>query len=266
MLFGCCANMQAEDSWGVGYGRIASLARLGMDYVELPLAQMTNMPEKDFQEKVLDALEENGIPCHACNNFFPASIRLTGPERDEDLIRGYGEKALGRAAVLGVKVVVLGSSGARNLPPGFGWEQGTVQMAENLRILAPIADRLGICIALEPLNRIESNILNTYREGFDLAEKAAEPNVGVLVDAYHFNVGNEDTDALRTYAPLHVHVAQTLERRVPVGPDDPLLALFFEALLQRGYKDRISLEGFTTGDYEEEMGRALAYVRGMCAV
>lgn len=260
MKYGLCVNMDARDEWGVGYERIAIVAELGYDYVELPLAQMTAMPEAAFEREVLGALGASGIPCRACNNFFPADVRLTGSAADLARISAYVEAAVSRAARAGARVIVMGSSGARNLPRGTTQAEGYRQLADALRVIAPIAGASGIHIALEPLNRLESNILNSYQSGLYLAALSGQENVGTLVDAFHFGLGNEQPSDLSICAPSHVHFATLLGRKLPECADSAGRA-FFGALKDAGYDGRVSLEGFFGQDFEASAKLALAVLR-----
>ena len=68
MKFGCCLNMVSTKPDGTGAELLDSLAKIGFDYAELPLAEMTALPEADFQN-IRQALQRNGIRCECCNNF-----------------------------------------------------------------------------------------------------------------------------------------------------------------------------------------------------
>jgi len=260
--YGLCVNMDAKDEWGVGYERIPVLAGLGYDYVELPLAQVASMPEAAFEQEVLGRLEAAGIGCAACNNLFPASVRLTGPEADPGRISEYVHRALARAARAGAKVVVMGSSGARNLPDGVAPPQGYRDLARALGILAPAAGALGMAVAIEPLNRLESNILNSYLSALYLAALSGEPGVGALVDAYHFGMGNEPLGDLLACPPAHVHYAELLGRTLPERPG-PFGRAFFAQLKEAGYDGRVSLEGYAGPDFEAAAARALEAARAL---
>ena len=265
MKFGICANINAKDQWGVGFDAIPMLASLGYDYLELPLMQMVSMPEEAFDEEVAGRLSAANIRCGACNCFLPGSVRLTGGEVSAAQIEEYVGRAMARAARIGAPVVVLGSSGARNVPAGTSVAEGYQQLAHALRIIGPIAARWGIQIAIEPLNPIESNIVNTYMSGLYLAALAAQPNVGTLVDAYHFCLVNEPLADLYACAPTHVHYADLQGRLIPKAPSATGRA-FFAALKDSGYNGRVSLEGSIAPGAELSRSAALALdaLRTMC--
>ena len=88
MKLGCCLNMLGDSSEPIGRRYMNLLYREGYDYMELPLAQIMELSEAGFEE-LLSQIQESGIPCECCNNFFPASVRLTGEEADPPKISEY---------------------------------------------------------------------------------------------------------------------------------------------------------------------------------
>jgi len=164
---------------------------------------------------------------------------------------------------LGMTVVVFGSSGARNVPSGFPWETAWTQLRLLLLALAPIAEQAGVTIAIEHLNRGESNILTSLAEGSRMAQEVAHPRVRLLVDAYHLRQENESPAILAEVAPAiaHVHIAQAAERVFPDGHDDTL-ADFFAHLRAVGYRGRCSIEAYTR-DFSADAARALRVCRDL---
>ena len=260
---GCCGCMISPAD-PLGAEIVEQLATLGYDFIELSLRDLAALPEPDC-EALAARLARTGVPCEACNNFFPAALRLTGPAADLPAALAYAETALARASRLGVKIVVFGSSGARNVPAGFPLEAAWEQLRALLRALGPVADRHGITIAIEHLNRGESNILNRVAEGWRMAQEVAHPRIRVLADAYHVRQENEDPAILAAPGPalVHVHVAQRAERVFPAG-DDAVLADFFRHLLAAGYTGRCSVEAYTA-DFSADAARALRVCRAMLA-
>jgi hypothetical protein len=63
----------------IGDEAIPLFAELGYDYIELPLAQVMELSEDGFKD-LLRGIRTGGIPAEACNNFFPARVRLTGED------------------------------------------------------------------------------------------------------------------------------------------------------------------------------------------
>ena len=158
MRIGCCVNMVALAPDGIGIERLEALAAFGYDYVEMPLAQIMVLGESQFSA-LIEYVASVGIPCEACNNFIPAHYPITGDKVDRVQLEAYLDEAIERACRLGAKSVVFGSSGAKNVPPGFSVEKAWGQIVETLVLADEIIGDRDLRIAIEPLCRVESNII-----------------------------------------------------------------------------------------------------------
>lgn len=271
MRFGCCGNLVASGPDKTGIEIIETAAACGYDYIELPLAEMMDLDDEAFarlKERVL----ASGIRCEVCNNLFPAKIRLTGSNVDMEVIRTYLEKALARARELGVENVVFGSGGAKNVPEGFSHEEAYRQVVEETRILAPIAEKNGITIVIEPIRKPECNIINTFREGVELAKEVDHPSIRVLVDYYHMCWEEESPEILLEYGReylRHVHFAnpnlgseeaRQEGRTYPASMEEWDYARFLEILKQIGYEGRVSIEAGAS-DFPAQAKAAIRFLR-----
>lgn len=264
MRFGCCGGMVSPAADPVGGAIVEQLAALGYDYIELSLRDLVALPESALAE-LIARLQRAALACEACNNFFPPEIRLTGPDADFHAALRYAETALATAARVGAAVVVFGSSGARNVPAEFPLDAAWQQLRALLRALGPLAERHRLTVAIEHLNRGESNIINTVADGWRMAREVDHPHVRLLVDAYHVRQENENPAILAEVAPTlaHVHVAQDAARLFPDGDDAPLAA-FFVQLRATGYAHRCSVEAYPQ-NFAADAARALRVCRALAA-
>jgi len=260
MRIGCCGSMISPKTDPVGIDIIDDLVRLGFDYIELSMADVAALSEDQFAT-LRQRVEKSGIACEACNNFFPPTMRLTGPQAKLATSLDYVSRALDRAAALGAKIVVFGSAVAKNVPPGFPHDEAMKQIAELLAHMGPIAQRVGIVIPIEPINRGESNILHLASQGLALARQINHPNIQLLIDYYHLKLEAEDPaiilqagDAIR-----HVHFAKIENRVFPTEPD-PQYAAFFDCLRQIGYSARCSIEAYSQ-DFTNDARKALIVLK-----
>ena len=260
MRLGCCASMIDPDRDPVGIDSVESMAAMGFDYVELSLAHMTLSAEDTF-ERLVDRVARSGLRCEACNNFFPPHVRLTGPDAELDAALGYASLALARAAQLDVEVIVLGSSGAKNVPRGFPMAEARRQFVELLRGLAPMADERDITIVLEPISRPEANFINLTEEAFALVGEVDHPRIRLLVDYFHMTGESESPSFLREvgHAVHHVHFARPGNRLFPTEWEERF-GSFFKALGDLHYSGRLSIEAFTD-DFEADGPPALHLLR-----
>lgn len=203
----------------------------GFDYVELPLAA------QDFDAKI-----SSPLPVGAFNNFFPQDMRIVGPDVDNVWLDDYLARAAALMASVGAKAAVMGSAWARNVPDGFERARAEEQI---LRALDRCADRLqgtGVTLAIEPLYRQESNILNSVAEGVSFARRVNRPEIRVLADFFHMDEEDEPFETLREHRDwvVHIHLADTGRRNPGTGSYD--YDGFFGALREIGYQGMMSAE------------------------
>ena len=246
-----------------GVSNADAVKKAGGHHIELGLSSFAN-PDKDeakFDEDLQEALS-CGLPVCSTNGFFPGSIKVTGPKADHEKAVQYAETALRRAHEAGIQVCVLGSSGSRNIPEGFSRQEAERQFVEMLKKLAPIAKKYDIVIAIEPLQKSESNFINTVQEGYEIAKKVKHPNVGVNADIFHMLREGEGPQSLlnagRKYI-RNVHIAEKANRTAP-GVDGDDFTPYFAALKKIKYSGNLSIEcGWS--DFKSQVGSAIGEVK-----
>lgn len=254
--FGLCTNMVYPEKDPLALDLLPRLKDWGYAYVEFSLRDLMTIPQEawgNFCNKV----ERFGSPVEACNNFFPTTQRITGPTVDFQALTRYTKESLKRAKDLGAKVVVFGSSGARNLPEGFPRDNGMEQIRKASRMIGEVAEAVGVVVAIEYHNRGEANVLNTMEEAVHLCREVNHPYLKVLSDYYHMAYENEPVEALSLAQGLlvHAHFAEVENRSFPEEPKEEYRA-YFSALKKIGYRGRVSVEAFTK-NIEKDAPRAL---------
>ena len=220
----------------------ARVAAAGYDYIELPVNYIAGLSEEDFAT-CLATLQSAGIPCPSFNLLFPKTLELLSPETTDEQIRSYLDSALARVQRLGGCIAVFGSGKSRNRPEGMPYDAAFRRLTEVTRLTGEVADRYGITIVIEPLNRSESNMLNSLAEGACLMAAVNHPRVQLLADYYHVAVENQPvSDIERLSGITHAHIATAVGRRVPVEAD-PAYAEMFASMKRTGYQGLLSVEG-----------------------
>lgn len=244
MRFGVCS----------AFHNFEIVAQSGYDYFEANLAAIAAMTEEEYTA-ALQTVQASPMDVEAVNGFYPRTLKIVGPDRDMAVITEYTEKALARAAKLGVKIAVLGSGAARMVPEGFPYATAYEQFAEVLQMCGDVAAKHGIVIAIEPLQRKEVNLINTVAEGLEMAKKVNHPNVRCLADFFHVFQNQETLDAVRTAGEwlVHTHLARPGDRKMPSTEEDITICRgWAQALKICGYDIRMSLEGSIGGPDEFE--------------
>jgi D-psicose/D-tagatose/L-ribulose 3-epimerase len=232
----------------------------GFDYLEPSLAEISEMDDIKFAAFKARVLA-SPIRCESFNSFI-RTLRVVGHDVDHAALQVYLERSLERASQLGGSVVVWGSAGSRNVPPGYSRERAWEQMKDFLRRAGGIAKSKGIVIAIEPLRKKESNIINTGAEALRLVRETGHPNVKMIIDYYHLREENEDPqivwDARKEI--VHFHFANPTGRLWPKDAgEDPLYGRFFALLKRIHFRGGISIEG--RGTFASDAAASVEFFR-----
>ena len=248
--------------FGVCTSDIARAVKYGFDYIEPAAADIAGMSEDKFRQYA-DEVLSSPIRCDAFNSFIrQPELVVLGNAVPTAALKDYMEACLIRCRKLGASIVVWGSGGSRKVPDGFSRERARQQIAEFLQVAGDIARRYEIVIAIEPLRRQESNILNSGAESLEMVRMVKHPNVRMIIDYYHLRQENEDPRIVETAQQeiVHLHFANPMGRIWPHDlSEDTYYEPFFRYLKNVGYAGRISIEG--RGSFDADAVRSLAFFR-----
>ena len=120
------------------------------------------------------ALEENGLECVLCS-ALTGRTSLADPGTNTAAL-DFLKQGIRTAAALGAKLFV----GPFCSPVGYLTGRRRTQdewsrVIEGLRALGPVLDDAGVTMAVEPLNRFETFLLNTAGDAHELAAAVATP-------------------------------------------------------------------------------------------
>jgi len=137
--------------------------------------------------------------------------------------------------------------------------------AHAVRALSRLAARArdaGITLGLEPVNRYESNLVNTAAQALQIIGEIPSDNVRVHLDVYHMNIEEEGMvqPVLDCAAKLgYVHIGES--HRGALGTGDIDFAAFFGALAQVGYQGPVTFESFSSAILNPALSNSLAIWR-----
>ena len=260
-LAGAAAALVCPATWGrtrpvkvgVCIRDLAGAAQYGFDYVEPAAAEIAGMSEDQFRE-FSDAVLASRVRCNAFNSFIRRpDLKVVGPKVPTSALKEYLEGCLLRCRRLGASVVVWGSAGSRNVPEGFSRKEAQDQIAAFLKMAGDVARRTQVIVAIEPLRRQESNILNTGAEALEMVRRVKHPNIRMIIDYFHLRQENEDPQIIEVGRReiVHLHFANPHGRVWPHDlAEDDHYAAFFGYLKKTGYSGGISIEG--EGSFEKD--------------
>jgi sugar phosphate isomerase/epimerase len=247
-------------------GNAGMLRSAGADYIEEGVRRLLipGKPDGEFAEK-RSAAGACGLPVLAANGFLPGSLKCTGPDANHEGVLKFAETAFIRARAIGIGTIVFGSSGARSIPDGFDRRQAELQFVALLGKMAMLAEPHGVVVAVEPLNRGETNFIHTVAEAIDLVRAVQHPNVAIIADIFHMLREDEPPRSIREAGELirHVHIAEKAKRTPPgVAGDD--FTPYLQALKDMGYVGGISIE-CRWSNMEQELPVAVQTLRAQMA-
>ncbi len=220
------------------------LKGFGFDFSEDSVQKlfMPGKPEAEFTATVA-AFQAAKWPVLSCNGFYPGEFKLVGPDADLEKAVAWADTAARRAAALGVPTIVLGSGGPRRVPDGFAQGRAEEQFIALGRRLGERAHAHGIVIAVESLNRSETNFLTKLDEVITLVDAVGSPGFRAVADLYHMAREDEGPDLIRKAGPRirHCHIAEKEKRTAPGTAGDDFRP-YFKALKETGYAGGLSLE------------------------
>jgi sugar phosphate isomerase/epimerase len=237
-------------------------AKYGFDYIEPSAATIAAMSDDEFHDYAAEVLA-SPIRCEAFNGLIRRSdLKVVGNDTSLSALKDYLEPCFARCRRLGASVVVWGSAGSRNVPDGFSRERASQQIATFLHMAGEIARNHDLTIAIEPLRRQESNILNTGAEALKMVRAVKHPNVRMIIDYYHLREENEDPRIVEVARReiVHLHFANPHGRLWPHDlTEDDHYSSFFQYLKKMGYSGGISIEG--KGSFETDGAASRAFFR-----
>lgn len=206
------------NEWSCNYKETAQKVKAaGCDILELGAGHLTAMSDRELME--LRAVSRD------LNLILTSNI---GPSREQDLaspdpaVRRQGIEFLTHILNAMVKIDSPSLVGAmysfwpcdfQNTDKQAAWDNSIAGM----KVLAHIAEDLGIDLCLEVLNRFETYIITSCAEGVEYCRRVDSPRVRLLLDTFHMNI-EEDCipTAIRQAGSLlgHLHVGEA-NRKLP---------------------------------------------------
>lgn len=151
----------------------------------------------------------------------------------------------------------------------LGAGQRQARRQEALDCLATIClegERLGVKVLLEPLNRYESDYINTISQALAIVEEIQSPNLRLLADTFHMNIEEADLEkALESAAARlgHIHLSDS-NRQAP-GNGHLDVGGILQTITKMSYKGYLSLEIFPIPDPESALHNAIQTIQRFSA-
>ncbi|MBU4272250.1 MAG: sugar phosphate isomerase/epimerase [Planctomycetes bacterium] len=218
------------------------IKEIGFDAVELPVFE-SDVKKYESWGKHLDnaGLARTAVTVRGAddNPMSPdPKIRRKGIEANKAALDCC--RAAGAEALVGPFHSALGCfSGAGPTKDEWNWA------VESMREVAEYAERCGVTLGLEYLNRFECYLLNTAADGARFCRAVDHPRCRMMYDTFHSHIEEKNTPAaIRELKGLLVHVHISENDRSTPGSGNVRWAETFDALHGIGYDNLMVIEAF----------------------
>jgi D-psicose/D-tagatose/L-ribulose 3-epimerase len=217
----------------------------GFDLVELPVEQ----PGDWDPERAAEVLAEHGLGASVCAAMGPGRELCGADPETVAATQAYLRECLDVAATVGAGAV----GGPTYTSTGRTWriapDERRRLYAELREGLAPVCDygaERGVKIAIEPLVRYETSLINTVEQALEAIDALPHEGCGLLVDTYHANIEEKNVgDAYRLAGSRLAHVHASANDRGAPGADHIDWPEVRDALRDVGYEGPVVIESFT---------------------
>lgn len=226
------------------------ISAMGFDVVEIAVEDPSLIDIK----KLKAGLERNQLNAMVCGAF--------GPSRDlthEDVsvhqnCFSYIEACFEFCNELGTGFLggpMYSAVGKARMVPADQRKREWDLAVKNLRTVSEMAAARGLEIALEPLNRFESDLINTTDDVLRLIADINHPAAKVMLDGFHMNIEERDiVQAITSAGDKLIHMQVSENYRGTPGTGQTRWDDYKKGLEAINYKGVVSIESFTPENRE----------------
>jgi D-psicose/D-tagatose/L-ribulose 3-epimerase len=226
------------------------IAKMGFDVVEIAVED----PSVINIAEVKKGLQEFNLNAIICGAFGPGRDLTHEDETFHKNCFSYIEACLDFCVELGAGFVggpMYSAVGkARMVSPEQRKKEWDLAV-KNLRIVCTMAEKRGLQIALEPLNRFESDLVNTVDDVLRLIDDINHPAAAVMLDGFHMNIEERSIEeAIVKVGKKLIHVQVSENYRGTPGTGQARWEELKRGLETIDYNGTISIESFTPDNKE----------------
>ena len=235
-------------------------ARAGFDLIEYPLMDPFSFDAAAARRAVegegLGVTASLGLPVDADVSSEDPAIVAAGAALLDAALEKTAE--MGGTHLCGV---IYGAMRKHMAPCS---EAGRANSAAAIADLSRKAEGVGVRLALEVVNRYETNLLNTGRQALAYLDEVGHGWAGVHLDTYHMNI--EESDLFQPFLDAgerlgYVHIGESHRGYLGTGSVD--FASTFRALARLGYDGPITFESFSSAVVSATLSNTLGIWRNL---
>jgi len=221
------------------------IKELGFTHVEIPVED----PDLIDANVIAKSLKDNGLKAILCAAFGPTRDLTHEDPKIHQNCKDYVNQCFDLCHSWDCKFVAGPMNSAVGKARLVSPEQRQTEWnlaVSNLRDICERAEKESLSIALEPLNRFESDLVNTAKDVLKLIEDINHPAAKVLLDSFHMTIEERNLEEAITLVGdklVHMQVSENYRGSPGTGLTD--WDAINKGLNNISYNEVISIESFT---------------------
>ncbi len=227
-------------------GVFGKIKDVGYDVVEIALASKGDL---DYARTVKE-LEKYGLSCSSVCGLFGEDRDIRGPKMEYvEIGKAYIKDLIDAAAELGAGQVngpMYSAVGRANLESAEARQQQWNTCRDSLKELCGYAEKRDVYLAIEPLNRFETDFINICSDAMQMVKDVGSSRLGIHLDTFHMNVEEKDSAQAVRNAGDKLLMLHTCENdRGAAGTGQVHWDKIARAVKDIGYDKYVVVEAFT---------------------
>ena len=218
----------------------------GFETIEIPIEDPSHIDPAHVKRE----LDKNGLVCGSVCACMGGGRDLRGTPEQQKTGLDYIMKLIDQMVVLNCPSLigpVYSEVGRADAVPEKEYKQQWKTVVKHLKTLAKYAAKNKKQVCLEPLNRFETDFINTCDQGLKMIKDVGSPALRLHLDTFHMNIEEKDqAKAIRKAGKLLAHFHACGSDRGTPGNDHIDWKPIAKALKEIKYNGDVVIESFTT--------------------
>jgi D-psicose/D-tagatose/L-ribulose 3-epimerase len=218
----------------------------GFDSVEIAIEDPSHIDPAHVKRE----LDRHGLVCGSVCACMGSDRDLRGTPKQQRTGLAYMKALLDQMVVLGCPSLIgpeYSAVGRADAVPPDEYKKQWATVVKNLKKLCRHAEKRGKLVCLEPLNRFETDFINTCDQGLKMIKAVGSPALKLHLDTFHMNIEEKDqAAAIRKAGKLLGHFHACGSDRGTPGNDHIDWKPIAKALKDIRYRGHVVIESFTS--------------------